>query len=302
MQIEESILRDIFRVIVWFPLRWVIKIIPIDLSFFFFKLMGDLHFVYSEKKRKVLHNIKTILNIDSQTAKSIVKRYYEAHYVDRLHIFLYPKLTDKKKIENYVYFKNLEVLETELRKKKGALLVQPHFGPVQITLLSLSLLGYKPYQIGYLTDRRLSKIGQSVSFRYRLKYEAMLSAPIFLADQYIGKIYKYLVKGNVVLTTGDGAGGGVLLGEHRRFNFLGTQRMFPLGPAKLAIKTRAAFIPTFIIAERYDRFRIVFETPIKGIYNDIEKDTVYMTEKFISIAEEYIKKYPYCWHFWDELE
>ena len=77
--------------------------------------------------------------------------------------------------------------------------------------------------------------------------------------------------------------------------------MFPLGPATWAIKTGAAFIPTFIIIEGYKKLRIVFEVPIEGVYNDVEKDRIYITDKFISITEYYIKKYPYCWHFWDEI-
>jgi hypothetical protein len=44
--------------------------------------------------------------------------------------------------------------------------------------------------------------------------------------------------------------------------------MFPLGPAAWALKTRAAFVPTFIITEGYNKFRIVFEEPLEVIYND----------------------------------
>ncbi|MEK6673896.1 MAG: hypothetical protein AABY42_10570, partial [Nitrospirota bacterium] len=118
---------------------------------------------------------------------------------------------------------------------------------------------------------------------------------------YMGKVYKHLKSGGVVLTTGDGAGGATFLGEHRAFKFLGTERMIPLGPAAWALRTGAAFIPTFIIVESYNKFRIVFEAPIEGIYNNVEKDKIRITEKFLAVAEGYIRKYPYCWHFWDEI-
>jgi KDO2-lipid IV(A) lauroyltransferase len=300
MRVSEGTIRDILRLIVWFPLRWLVRIIPVDLSFFLFKLMGDLHFcVGGEKKKRLLHNIKTILSKD-RSARDIVKKYYENHYIDRLHIFLYPKLTSDK-IKKYVYFENIEVLERELKNSKGVLLVQPHFGPVQITLLSLALYGFSPIQIGYPTDTGLSKIGRFVAFRTRLKYEALLPAPIIPADRYLGKAYKHLAKGGVVLTTGDGAGVGVFLGVQEKYKIFGIERMFPLGPAMWAIKTRAAFVPTFIIPETYKKFKIVFENPIGGIYNNFERDRGYMTEKFIAIAEEYTKKYPHCWHFLDEI-
>ena len=85
------------------------------------------------------------------------------------------------------------------------------------------------------------------------------------------------------------------------FRFFGKDRKFPLGPAIWAIRTRAAFVPTFIIPESYKRFRIVFEHPIECGTGNIEKDKVTMTEQFIAISEKYVRKYPQCWHFWDEM-
>ncbi len=301
MRVSEGFTRDILRIIVWFPFRYLVQIISSDLSFLLFKLMGDFHFcVGGRKKKHLLRNIKTILNTERDVI-NIGRKYYEIHYLDRLHIFLYPRLNTIKKVKKHVYIENIEVLEDVLRNRKGALLVQPHFGPVQITLLSLALLGYNPIQIGYPKDMGLSRIGRFVAFRTRLKYEALLPAPIIPADRYLGKAYKHLAKGGVVLTTGDGAGAGVFLGVQEKYKIFGIERMFPLGPAMWAIKTRAAFVPTFIIPETYKKFRIVFENPIGGIYNNFERDRGYMTEKFIAIAEEYTKKYPHCWHFLDEI-
>lgn len=302
MQVNESILRDILRLFIWFPFRWLTSVIPLNWSFYLFKSMGDLHFHLSKgKKKNISENPERLLGVNNDAAMHIVEKNFENYYADRLHIFLYPRLTTREKIKKYVYFENIELLKGELRNDKGAILVQPHFGPVQITLLTLALYGYRPIQIGYPTDQGLSRIGRSVAYKYRLKYEGMLPAPIIAADKYLGRVYKHLLNKGIVLTTGDGAGGGVFLGEHKMFKFLGKERMFPLGPATWAIRTGAAFVPTFIITEKYNKFRIVFEKPIRGIYNDYEKNRIYITGRFISIFEEYIKRYPYCWHFWDEV-
>ena len=265
------------------------------------KTAGNLHFrANGSKTGSIQRKIRDILQIDETEAKYAAKRMLENHYLDRLHIFLYPRFTSKEKLLYYLYFENIEILEKELKRGKGALIVQSHFGLVQITLLALGLQGLKPVQIGYPSDKGLSYIGRMVAYKLRLNYEGMLP-PIIAADKYMGSVYKHLRNGGVVLTTGDGAGGGVLLGEHKKMNFLGRERMIPLGPASMAIRTGAAFIPTFIITERYDRFRIVFDNPIEGVYNDYEKDRKYITERFIAVAEGYIRKYPHCWHFWDEL-
>ena len=301
MKVKESVFRDLLRIFVWYPIRWITKYISVDWGLFLFKVMGDVHFYAGGwKNRNIFHNMQKSLNTGRNT-NDIVKKYFEMYYIDRLHIFFYPKLTCKKEIEKYVYIEGLETLERELRNNKGVLIVQPHFGPVQITLLTIALMGYNPIQIGYLTGSGLSKIGRSVALKYRAKYESKLPAPILSGKKYLRKVYKHLLNGGVVLTTGDGAGGGIYLGEHQEFDFLGNKRKMPLGPATWAIKTGAAFVPTFIIPETYNRFRIVFEDPLSGNSNNLIRDRISITKQFIDIAARYIKMYPYCWHFWDEI-
>lgn len=302
MKVRESIFRDALRLVIWFPFRWLIRVVPVAWAFSLYKLAGDVHGAFSSGRRQRLaRSMQRTLGIDGGAASAAAKRVFELHYLDRLHIFLYPRLTAWERVSPFVTFENREVLDEVLQSGKGALLVQPHFGPVQITLLALALRGYKPLQIGFPSDEGLSVIGRKVAYRYRLKYEAMLPAPIIAANGYLGAVYKHLVRGGVVLTTGDGAGGGVFLGEHRAFSFLGTERMIPLGPASLSLRTGAAYVPTFIVPERHDRFRIVFEQPISGRHGDPDRDKVDMTGQFISVAVDYIKRYPQCWHFWDEI-
>ena len=103
MKVKESFFRDLLRIFVWYPIRWLIKLIPVDWGFFLFKVMGDVHFYAGGwKKRKFFGNIQRSLNTGRNT-KDIVKKCFEMHYIDRLHIFFYPKLARKKEIENYVY-------------------------------------------------------------------------------------------------------------------------------------------------------------------------------------------------------
>ena len=301
MRTNEGILRDILRLVIWFPFRWLVNIFPVHLSFFIFKLMGDLHFYAVDKKRRKLLTTLNIYLGPTEKAFDYAKRYYENHYLDRLHIFLYPKLTLKKKLCKYVVPENIALLDQALRDGNGVLIVQPHFGPVQITLLFLALEGYAPIQIGFPTDRGLSMIGRSIAFKYRVRYEQMLPAPIVEAQRYLGRVYKHLAKGGVVLTTGDGAGREIYLGEQEELSFMNEKRKIPLGPATWALKTGATYLPAFIVPENCKRFRIIFESPVSGVYNDIGKDRIHITEQFISLTENYIRKYPYCWHFWDEL-
>ncbi len=290
------------RLAVWFPLRWGVSAAPAGWGFALYKLMGDLHYLARRvrKRERVTTVMRERLGLDPAAAAIAARRYFENHYVDRMNIFLYPKFTESRRIDRFVSFENREVLDRERAKGRGVLIVQPHFGPVQLTLLALALHRYEPLQIGYQRDEGLSMIGRSVAFRYRLKYEALLP-PIIAADKYLGKVYRHLVRGGVVLTTGDGAGGGVAIGEHRDYPFLGQERSFPLGPAVWALKTGCAYLPTFIVAERHDRYRVIFGDPIECRDADQQSGAVAVTGAFVAVMEDFVRRFPSCWHFWDEL-
>lgn len=301
MQTRESALRDILRLFIWYPFRRAVQLMPPGCAFSAFKLLGDLHYFGAGRSGGNLRaNITGNLGAH-RDVNPIIRKYYQLHYLDRLHIFLYPRFTKFTDIAAYVYFANREVLDKEVANGKGVLLVQPHFGPVQITLLALALSGYEPVQIGYPKDEGLSRIGRSVAFRYRLAYEAMLPAPIFPADQYLGAVFRHLKKGGVVLTTGDGAGGGVHLGEHIQLDFFNTRRLFPTGPARWSVKTGAAYVPAFIIPESPSRFRVEFAAPLRSLSDDPGKAVRDITARYVDVIQRYIKAYPSCWHFWDDL-
>ena len=302
MRVFESPLRDLSRLAVWYPVRWVAGALPVPWAFRMFAALGDCHaFAGGGTKRAVEQAAREILGLGPGEARATARRYFENHYVDRLHIFLYPRLVQGDRAAACVRFENIEVLDRILAARRGALLVQPHFGPVQLTLLALARRGYRPIQIGNPSDKGLSRIGRAVAYRLRLRYEAMIPAPIVPADGYLGNTFRSLRGGGVVLTTGDGAGGGVYLGEHHRFSFLRRERLFPLGPASLALRTGAAFLPTFILPEGYGRYRVVFGAPVEPDGDDYRQERVRMTESFVATMEQHVRRYPFCWHFLDEL-
>jgi len=111
MKVDEGLIRDIFRLFVWFPLRWSVGVVPVRWAFYIFKLMGDAHYLGGGRKKRVIsENLKNLLGLENGDAPGIVKGNFENHYTDRLHIFLYPRLRTRDSIERFLTFEKKDVL------------------------------------------------------------------------------------------------------------------------------------------------------------------------------------------------
>jgi KDO2-lipid IV(A) lauroyltransferase len=305
MLTNESFVRDILRLIIWYPFRWIILILPVPLGFYIMKLLGDLHYVCSKGKKNILKkNLTSIFDktIDDHSYDLIIKRYLENHYIDHLHIFLYPKFTGRV-IERYFHIEGIENLDKELSKGRGCILLQGHFGPVQIPLFVLALKGYNIKQVGYLwRPDNLSYIGEKVAFRLRDRYESMIPAEIISAKSFLKSAFILLKENGIIMMNGDGAAGRQFIGRHIPVSFFGKKALFPVGSIDLARRTGAPILPLFILRESPWKYRIVVETPLDldSISDDLDLEKG--VEKFVMRFKYYVKRYPCHWHLWDEWD
>ncbi len=307
---QESLKRDFARLIIWYPFRLLVRALPLSWSIALFRLLGMLHFFAARKRcDKLLKNMDFLKleEYDDQTLRKAVMEYYQNHYVDRLHIFLYPALRKKKeRIRRLMGSQGIRHIREALNAGKGVIVVHGHFGPIQLPLFLMHERGFEVMQIGLPSDKGLSAVGKKVAYKLRLKYENMLPASIHSADSYMRPIFRHLKKGGIVFTTGDGAGRGEIKGKTRTLPFLDGAMRFPEGPVKLARMTGALLIPAFIIKDRNDFYKFIVGRPLSVNYDHrhpTEPDYVPVEEDMKSFAvqlERFIKRYPGHWHFWDE--
>lgn len=297
MEVRESIPRDIMRLIVWFPLRWIIAASPVSMGVAIMRLMGDLHHAISRGKKALLaNNLGRMRGVSIDRGKA-VREYFRNHYIDRLFIFIFPRL-DARRVGRLVDIEGLENLDNALKQGRGAVLVHGHFGPVHLPLVALARMGYRMKQIGLPSDEGLSWIGRNVAFRLRLRYESMMGAEIIMADSFLRKAFKWLNDNGVIMITGDGSGTGTRVGRHRAFEFLGHRVMFPVGPALLAQKNGSALIPLFIVPGEGKPYKIIIERPITSELEGEER-AADSTRQFVARLERYVTMHPGYMHFLD---
>lgn len=302
MLANEGLSRDILRLIIWFPFRWIILAVPVRWGILLLQMLGDIHYGLSRgRKRHLAENIARISgnHFDGKKEISSIREYFRNHYIDHLLIFLFPRFGNRE-IERFVEIEGIEDLNMALKGGKGVILVHGHCGPVHLPLVVLGRLGYNMMQIGLPSDEGLSWIGKKVAFRLRLKYEAKMPAVIIKADSFLRPVFKWLRENCVVMITGDGSGTDRRFGRHREFSFLGQRVIFPLGPAILADKTEAPIIPMFIIPGSRKPYKIIIERPLTSDKIGQEK-ILHITDQFISKLENYVRLCPGFMHFLDRF-
>jgi lauroyl/myristoyl acyltransferase len=299
MLVRESILRDVSRLIVWYPVRWLVRILPVTWSIRLFRWLGLFHARVSQgRNNHLIQQYQRIFNSQNQPLlpQQFVKEYLINHYLTQLSIFFFPKLT-KHNINSFHSFSGLAHLNRALEKKRGAILLHAHFGPAQLTLVALGLNGYPMLQIGLPTDAGLSWIGRKVSYRLRQKAEAKIPAQLVSADGYLRPVVKGLHHNKIIMTTADGAGGGKFLGKFIAVPFLGKHFPFSLGAMQLADRIDTPILPVFLVPISKTQWQTVIHPPLPSAAI-MEQEL----RPFIALFEAYVLKYPGLWHFWDELD
>lgn len=302
MIINESFLRDILRLLVWFPLRWITPFLPISFSLKLFKLMGLLNYFFAVKKKKnVRKNMTAQLN-HKLTKKEInreVKSYFQMHIINTLFPFIINKITPQFMRKN-VEIHGIDYLYSELKKKKGCILVQGHVGPVQFPLLYFNYLGFNVGQVFYRREKKLSWIGKNVQLKFREKTEKRLNARLFPVNAFQRPLFRWLAANNILMINGDGIGGLEFIGPHYEIPFLKNKLLVPLGLYKLKNKTKASLLFTSVLLQK-NTFIIKLHPPFPSDYSENDINIV-MAKQFGKHLENLVNKHPHTWHFWDAFQ
>jgi lauroyl/myristoyl acyltransferase len=300
MIVSESMLRDMMRLLIWYPIRWLLYALPLRSGINLINFLGTIDTcTFSGKKKMIMRKVTEVFPEKDETWTSeVVKTYIRNHYMNQLQIMLFPKMR-LSNIDKIHFFEGLDRLDNALKKGKGCILIHPHFGPTQLPLHILGIKGYNMMQLGYLTDDGLSYIGKNVAFKLRTKLESKIKARIVQADSFLRPLFQCLKSNGVLMMTGDGAGGKKFIGRYKPFPFCNGTYLFSMGAATLAAKTGAPMMPVFITMEG-NRYKTNIEPPIY-VKND-DEDIYKATFHFVKTFESYLKKNPGFWHFWDELE
>lgn len=188
-------------------------------------------------------------------------------------------------LDDYVSTEGYQYLDEAFAKGKGIVLVGAHFGNWELMGGHASLKNYK-----------CTAIARKIYFE---KYDRLLTAmrrkmkvETIYRTEHPRKMLKALHQNRMVGFIADQAIEDV---DGIQVNFFGHPAWTPVAPVRFAASSGATLLLAFIVREGY-KHRIIVEPPISLVdTGNKDEDLRANTAKWVSIQEQYIRRYPHLW-------
>lgn len=286
---SKRIRKSISRFCAWLGLNLcslIIKVIPGSWLYGFAKVLAKIGYIVARKQRKIaLESLKIAFGQDKteQEIKKVAQdcfTFMAKSGVELVFLMDRPQLL-KRRVEII----GKDNLENALSKGNGVILVSAHFGNFPLMLARLILEGYQTSGIMRpMRDKRVEKIFQAK--RNRLGIKTIYSHP---RRACIEDSLRTLRNNGVLFIPIDQnfGTGGVFV------DFFGKKAATATGPIVLAQRTKAAVLPCFIVRQKDDTHKIIFEPPLELEEGRTSQETAIINiQRLTNIIESYIRRYP----------
>jgi KDO2-lipid IV(A) lauroyltransferase len=264
------------------------QLLPYRLALFLGEILGDITFEVIKLRRKVaLKNLRRCFKEKSAgELKRIAKRSYRNIGKSFVEYALFPRLA-RKKLSEIVEFKHAEHFDQALKEGRGVVLLTGHFGSWELMAAAVSRMGYP-------VDLLVGEQHNQLVDKLMNKYRRMMGAGIIKAGTSARGVIRALKQNRLVAMLSDQDAGkdGVLI------NFFGYPASTPKGPAAFSLKTQAPIIIGFIIRGDRKKQKVILSKldPLQD-GDDKEENIKRITQRYTSILECYVRKYPDHWYW-----
>ena len=190
-------------------------------------------------------------------------------------------------VDDVVVYDGFENFERAQARGKGVLLFAGHFGGWELSSFVLSMRGHWMYVLMRGMDN--AYLGELI-----LRYRTMHGNKAVDKDDFVRGLLSAMKGGEVV---------GLLMDTNMTppqgifVDFFGIPACTAAGPARIALRTDAAVVPTFTIWDAaLGKYRLRFDPAVELVRTgDLEADIKANTQKLTAVIEEYVRKYPEQW-------
>lgn len=266
---------------------------PYPLSYFISVTIARLWFMTGWNVNIIKNNISRALDLDIKSKKVhiIAKKIYY-NWAKNICDFLKHPIISKDKLKERIELVGLENLDKALQKGKGVVIFTAHIGNFEWGACRIAVEGYKIWGVSLVRENELlNKFFES----YRLSKG--------LKTLYINKmlnVFKILKDNGIVAIPTDWDP----TNKARVYNFFGKNAIIPDGSVKIAMKSGAPLVPSFIFRKgKYNHLQVI-EEPVELIQDEsLDNETLLNKnmEKMIEVLEKYIRENIEEWELFHDI-
>ena len=265
------------------------RFLPRHFLYAFAKGLARIGYLVAVKQRRIaLESLSIAFNTDKpyQELRDIARGCFSFMAKSGAEMFFF--INRPHLVKEQVVLENKQALDQALSFAKGVILVTGHFGNFPLMMLRLAQEGYPVWGImRSMRDQRVERMFSKL--RNKLGVRAIYSQP---RKACVDATIKALKNNEIVCIQLDQNFGtaGVFV------DFFGQKAATATGPVVFALRTKAALLPCFIVREKDNRHRIIFEPELNLEQEDDFNATVLLNiQRLTGIIESYIRRYPEHW-------
>jgi len=254
-------LKDFGLWLYWYPCRFILSLLPRKLHMAMATMGGYLLYHLARNTRGQLIDLLLFLygpgGIGTKELQDVARRSF-VHDVKRRGEELLMGKMSRKDCSRLVAMEGQENLELARAAGKGTILLLSHYGSFLLNLPALGFAGYPVKQVGGPPELKGHRSIHRRIFSLRKQMYEQLPIMFLRTDLHLRGVLTALRLNEVVALALDGREGA----NWQDVEFFGRRASFSAGPLKLAQRTGAAIVPTYIVRQADDTHRVYFEPPI----------------------------------------
>jgi len=260
--------------------------VPISFSLWLGRRIGVVAFWINKKRRLVTYsNLKAAFAKEKspRELKGITKRVYQNLVQTFMEILNLTKV-NKKYVDEYVEVPKFELLVNASKSGRGTILLTGHYGDWELSSLVSSVKGF-PIMV-LAREQKMKHVNELLN-----QLRESNGCKVIRKGMSTKNILRSLKDKNVVgiLSDQDAGRNGMFV------NFFGRPTSCHSGPFEIAKHTDSLILPNFNVRIKGPYHRVYLEDYIDFRKTNSEDDIRENLQKFASILESYVRKYPDQW-------
>ena len=245
----------------------------------------------SGPRNALIDNLKVVLagKSDKEIYQTAKKTY--SNFAKYIIDFLLQHTFDDEKLKEVIDVQNSDKLHEAVSLGKGVVLAASH-------MANWELGGGMTAKHGYKTHAIVLPHENDAVTKFFTKQREHFGINVIHTNSILRTCILKLKKGEMLGILSDRdvtqAGEEVL--------FFGKPASMPKGAAFFSRKTGAVILPTMVVRQKNDKYKLVFEDYFScECTKDKKNDIINCIKKYVNVLEKYIKEYPDQWFVFDRI-